>query len=104
MSGQFENRYSILPKKGGLVSSPIEELGCQAETAGPFAFPEIFFNETFPRTCGFVLDAVEPGNSGKSVLKSLRWFFVLFNDGPKILTDVGVGRVPRDEDAAEPSD
>jgi len=52
-----------------------------------------------PLTCGFVLETVELGNSGKSVLESLGGF-VLFEDD-RTLTDVGVGRDPNDEEATE---
>ena len=59
--------------------SPIvEELNCrQAETTGPDVLPKIFFNETFPLTCGFVFDVAKLGNSGKSVLESLGGGFVV---------------------------
>ena len=74
-------------------SSPIEELDCcQAGTTGPVVLPKIFFNETLPLTCGFVLEADRLGNSGKSVLESLGGGFVL---------DDGVGRTPKDEGGAE---
>ena len=65
----------LLPRPLPPPPSPIEEelLDCclQAETTGPVVLPKIFFNETLPLTCGFVLDAVKLGNSGKSVLESL---------------------------------
>ena len=73
--------------------SPVEELDCcQAGTTGPVVLPKIFFSETLPLTCGFVLDADKLGNSGKSVLESLGGGFAFFD---------GVGRVPKDEGAAE---
>ena len=80
--------------------SPIVELDCcQAETTGPVVLPKIFFNETFPLTCGLVLDAAELGNSGKSVLESLGGGFVLLDDNDD--EDDGVDRTPKDEGTAE---
>jgi hypothetical protein len=82
--------------------SPIEKLDCfQAGTTGPVVLPKIFFNETLPLTWGFALDAVILGNSGKSVLESLGGRFVFFDDDDD---DEGVGRIPKDGDAAELAD
>jgi hypothetical protein len=75
-----------------LAPSPIDD---QAETTGPFVLPNIFFNDTLPLTCGFVLDAAKLGNSGKSVLESFD-----DDDDDDPLIDEGVGRFPsKDEDA-----
>ena len=87
---------SVLASSPPPLPSPIEELDCcQAGTTGPVVFPKIFFKETLPLTWGFVLDADELGNSGKRVLESLGGGFVLFVD------DDGVGRIPKDDGAAE---
>ena len=75
--------------------SPIDELDCcQAGTTGTPVLPKIFFNETLPLTCGFILDADELGNSGKSVLESLGGGFVVLFDDDDDDDDEGAAELP----------
>ena len=100
-TGTFNSPWSSAGFVLDVLLSAAIELGCHADTPGPVVFPKIFFNETLPLTCGFDLEAVKLGNSGKSVLESLGPFVFLVDS--RTLPDVGVGRDPT-EDAAELTD